>query len=94
MKTLYNILFNINLFITVLTILSLFAVAKNIGTESFKKNDLLLNIGLTLFFAVTSYAAYYLKQHGKQNIALILFGVIWCVILGIIIHAIMKVRWN
>lgn len=93
---LFNILNTVHLFVTALLGLSLVSivVASVKNSVPMKMNDFWLNLLFLLFFAVTSFGVYVLKNQGRQALATTILGVIWALVIAAVLYAISKARWN
>ena len=89
MEKLYNLLISITTFVAGIII---FCAPFSIPKAS-SKQRMIYGLIVVIFSAVV-FVAYYLKKKEHIGAANILLGILWCLIIGAIIYAIMNVRWN
>ena len=89
METLYACLFGLTKYVAAIL---LFCLPFSIG-EATTKQRLVYGLGILIFCGVI-WVAYSLKQQGNLSAANFLLSIFWGCILGLILWAMMTVRWN
>ena len=89
MEKLYGLLFGLTTFVTGIVV---FCAPFSLPKAS-PKQRMIYGIVMAIFCGVL-FGAYYLKKKVHIGQANLLLGILWSLIIGSIIYAVMNVRWN
>ncbi len=95
MVTASNYLYNFHQFVSGIICLAIVATFFGFAAGGpLAAKDRGISVVVLVFFAGTTALTWYLRQHDRHGVAVILLSVIWIAILAGTFYAISKTRWN
>ena len=94
MTTASKLFYNFHQFVSGIICLAIVATFFGFASGPLLPKDRPASVLALVFCAGTTGLAWYLRQKGYHTAVVILLSLIWIVVLGIIVHAISKARWN